>query len=437
MLAAGAKVRLAGYRTVRFWAAFVWRCLLIRTTFIAITGSVGKTTAKECLAAILSQRQPTAKNFANQNDQWGVPHTVLRVRPWHRFAVIEISGGTPGLVRKLGRLVRPDVAVILAVKQVHRKALRTLEAVAAEKASLLSALRPGGIAVLNAGDPLVASMPAPPGVAVRWFGGPSACRASDVSSQWPARLSFRLTVEGRSERLQTKLVGPQWIPSLLGAISAAIACGADLPAILTAVENLEPFTGRMQPVYLPSGAVMIRDEKDGQLPTLEAAAEVLRTAQAGRRVLIVSDFSDTPKNHRDRMRHLGKLAARSADLAIFIDAGGEDAARAAVQAGMRPENVHCFVDLRRAAEFVRHELGPGDLALLKGRVSHHLTRLYYAQLGTVGCARTTCGILFLCDLCPKLRPGLEYVPPGAVKDMAPLSWSGKTRSTSPGERSAS
>src|SRR5258708_28246734 len=78
-------------------AAFVWRRLLFRTTFIAITGSVGKTTAKECLAAILASHGPTLATFANQNDFSGVPKTLLRVRPKHRFAVVEVAGNGFGL----------------------------------------------------------------------------------------------------------------------------------------------------------------------------------------------------------------------------------------------------------------------------------------------------------------------------------------------------
>jgi UDP-N-acetylmuramoyl-tripeptide--D-alanyl-D-alanine ligase len=86
--------------------AYLWRRLLSRTTFIAITGSVGKTTAKECLAAILSTQFSTASTVNNQNDCHGVPRTMLRIRPWHRFAVIEMGTGGPGLIKRSGQLVR-------------------------------------------------------------------------------------------------------------------------------------------------------------------------------------------------------------------------------------------------------------------------------------------------------------------------------------------
>ena len=112
-----------GWRHVaRVALAWVWRRLMFRTTVVAITGSVGKTTAKECLAAVLAARGPTLKTLDNQNDGPGVPRTLLRLRPWHRFAVIEVGTATPGLVRRSARLVGPHVAIVLNVAHTHTDA---------------------------------------------------------------------------------------------------------------------------------------------------------------------------------------------------------------------------------------------------------------------------------------------------------------------------
>ena len=395
----------AGYAG-RYVLACVWRRVLFRTTFVAVTGSVGKTTAKESLATILASRFPTAKNFANQNDHYGVPRTILRVRPWHRYAVIEMSGNRPGAIRFLARLARPSVAMILAVKPVHRKDLRTLESVAAEKASLLAELPRNGIAVLHGDDPLVSGMKVPAGVRVWRFGtDPSHdCQASGIEATWPERLSFRLTCQGQTAGVQSRLVGGHWIPSLLGAVTVAVALGFDPRDTVAPIEAVEPVAGRMQPVELPTGAMMIRDDKDGQAPGLGPAMEVLRQARGVRRVAVLSDISDVSAGPRDRQRHLGKLAARCADVAVFVGSHGESARHSAIREGLSPQNAHHFPDLREAAEFLRGTLRAGDLALLKGRVGHHLARVYFAQLGAVACWKSDCRILSLCDLCPKLRP---------------------------------
>ncbi|HEY7535414.1 MAG TPA: Mur ligase family protein, partial [Thermodesulfobacteriota bacterium] len=117
--------------------AYLWRCLLFRTTFIAITGSIGKTTTKECIAAIFSAHFPTEKTHGNQNDSYGVPRTILRVRPWHRFAIVEIGIDRPGRMYRLARLVSPDIAIVLTIARTHTTAFTTLEDTAAEKAQIL------------------------------------------------------------------------------------------------------------------------------------------------------------------------------------------------------------------------------------------------------------------------------------------------------------
>ncbi|MCL4401188.1 MAG: Mur ligase family protein, partial [Acidobacteria bacterium] len=98
-----------------FAAAFLWRGLLFRTTFVAITGSVGKTTAKDCLAGILSARFPIVHTDGSYNEFRDLARTILRVRPGHRFAVLEVATDRPGCMWHMGRLARPDIAVVLRV----------------------------------------------------------------------------------------------------------------------------------------------------------------------------------------------------------------------------------------------------------------------------------------------------------------------------------
>lgn len=145
-------------RQVVYTLAYIWRRLLFRTTFIAVTGSLGKTTTKECIGAILSAHFPTAKTVRNQNDRSGIPRTIFRVRPWHRFAVIEVGTDRPGSMVRYARLVKPHLAVVLTVAGTHTKSFSTLDEAAAEKAKIVEALRRGGLAILNAEDPRVREM---------------------------------------------------------------------------------------------------------------------------------------------------------------------------------------------------------------------------------------------------------------------------------------
>jgi UDP-N-acetylmuramoyl-tripeptide--D-alanyl-D-alanine ligase len=385
-------------------AAFVWRRLMFRTTFIAITGSLGKTTAKECLATILGARYRTVKSNANRNAGLGVCVSVLRVRPWHRVAVLELAGAAPGRLSRSAWVVRPDVGIVLNVLRTHTTTFATLADHAAEKTRLLDALRPGGLAILNADDPLVAAMRTGPGIRRQSFGTSAACGlwAEEVSSRWPARLGFRVHRGDESARVDTQLVGTHWVPSVLAALAAAVSCGMSLSDAAAAARAVAPFPARLDPVRLPGGAIVLRDDYNASIDTLDAACRVLQEANAGRRLFVVNDFSDCGMNRKHRLRRLAEEAARSSDVAFFI---GENAAygrRRAIDAGMEPDDVHQFPSLRAAADSLKTRLRPGDLVLLKGRTTDHAARILFAQLGEVGCWKSCCRKTMLCDSCWEL-----------------------------------
>jgi UDP-N-acetylmuramoyl-tripeptide--D-alanyl-D-alanine ligase len=123
----------------------------------------------------------------------------------------------------------------------------------------------------------------------------------------------------------------------------------------------------------------------------------------------VSDFSDFGKNRIHRLRHLGRAAARSADLALFVGESAAYGRRRAIEAGMPAEQAREFRTLEEAARFLRAELGRGDLLLLKGRTTDHVTRVYHALIGTIECWKVACGRYTPCDRCWELgaRPETE------------------------------
>lgn len=394
-------------------ALWVWRRLMIRTTVIAVTGSVGKTTARTALTAILEQRgiapHHTLSTYANENDEFGVPRTLRRLRPWHRYAVIEIGTGRPGTIRRLGRIVGPDVALILSVARTHTNVFRDLEATAREKGSLLDCLTRRGTAVLNADDPRVAAMTVPAGRRTVWFGTGAAAevRADQVEAAWPARLSFTVRADGEDTRVATRLVGAHWVPSLLGALSAARACGVPVSTAAAPLADVAPFASRMQPVMLPSGAVVIRDEFNGSPDTLDAMLAVMRDARAERTVLVFSDVSDSRQKPKQRLRRLGAQVAGLADLAVFVGGHAHHAVHGAVSAGMSAAACHDVVSLEDAAALLKRELRAGDLVFVKGRATDHLSRIVFAQLGEIGCWRLQCTVRRPCEFCHRLQPAFD------------------------------
>lgn len=381
--------------------AFIWRSILWRTTFIALTGSVGKTSAKDCLAAILERHGRTLKTLRSNNGGPWLSRTILRARPWHRYVVLEVGIDQPGHMIRHALMIRPDIAVELAVASPHLSTMGSLETIAAEKAMLLRFLGRRGVAVLNGDDPRVAAMAPRVGCRTVRFGTKPEFDvwADEISASWPERLRFRANSGGESCQVRTQFVGKQWTPSMLAALAVAKVCGVTLSDAARAIQDVQPATARMEPVVLPGNITFLRDEAHGNLDDTEAALDVLRAASATRRVLVISDVANSGKHYRQRQRMLAARAAESADVVIFVSDGSDYAGRQAVRAGMAPGNVHHFCSLRQAADFLRRELRSGDLVLLKGQTKDHLSRIYFAQLGTIECWKINCGRRCLCDAC--------------------------------------
>ncbi|MFN3326242.1 MAG: Mur ligase family protein [Bryobacteraceae bacterium] len=213
-------VRIAGLS-----AAALWRRLMVRTTFVAITGSVGKTTAKECIAAALATRNQVASTFGSQNHFNGIFRTLMRVRPWHRYAVVEIGLDGPGQMKWFACVVKPDIAVWMGAARAHTDRFKSLEQTAAEKSLLVRTVRPPGWAVLNADNPYSAACVPPAGVRAIRFGTDESAevRATGAASAWPDRLSFELHADGESFPVRTRLIGTHWTPSVLAGFAVGQA----------------------------------------------------------------------------------------------------------------------------------------------------------------------------------------------------------------------
>jgi UDP-N-acetylmuramoyl-tripeptide--D-alanyl-D-alanine ligase len=395
-------VRAYGQALERLAAA--WRRALPATQIVVITGSAGKTTAKELLGAILRRQGSSFSSFDTMNTGWGLSKSVLGVRPWHRYAVLEVAARPARHSPRLFAALEPDMAVVLGVADLHTPMYASIEETAAAKEEVLAMLRPGGVAVLNAADPRVAAMAGRTQRRTVLFGvpGPRCLHATDVGSSWPDRLGFTLRGDGPGLPVRTRLVGEHWLPALLAALTAARELGVPLRQAIAAVEAVAPHRCRMQPVRLPSGAHIVRDGFNGSLATLKAALKVLREARGARRWIVVSNVSDTRLGSHARSRLLGKLVAEAVDQAVFVGPIGAEACKAARRSGLPAERARLFVDWRDAAEHLRRNLGPDDLVLLRGCNSDKIERLYFAQFGDVACRRQRCPRLYLCDHCQDL-----------------------------------
>lgn len=367
---------------------------------------------------MLKEEAPTFRTWRNQNARTGVALNVLRVRPWHRFAVLEVEAASTGAMDWPARVVAPDMAVMICVASTHTTAYEDLDAHAREKVKLVHKVSRTGTLILNGDDSRVAAMGDGFSGRVLYFSAGNSilpCAGQDAAltgepraQAWPERLSIEVSstspLPETRLHLQTQLVGTHWVHAVLAAFTAALALGLDPHRAAQSLAATPPFPGRLQPVRTPNGAVFLRDDYNASVPVLDASLEVLRHARAQRRVLVLTDFSDFGGNRRQRLKFLGSRLKECAESLVLVGRDATFGTRRAVAAGLSPNQVHSFKTMQEAAAFLQAHTGAGDLVLVKGRTTDHAARLVLSQFTPISCWKEYCPKRMLCDICWELNP---------------------------------
>jgi UDP-N-acetylmuramoyl-tripeptide--D-alanyl-D-alanine ligase len=393
----------SSYRRLERLRAERHRRSVAGVTFIAVTGSAGKTTTKDLIAAVLASRHRGSKSPGTHNSAHWVSHTVLGARRGDGFCVHELGATGPGSLDDPIALVRPRVAVVTNVGGDHRSAFRTLEATAAEKAKVVHAVPRAGLAVLNADDPRVLAMAGSCRGRVLTYGlrPDAAVRAESVRSSWPDRLSFTVIHGEQRVAVHTRFCGVHWIHACLAAITTGIGLGVPLPVAAAALAAVEPLPGRYQPVQA-GGVTFVRDEFKASLWSVAPALEFLRDARAARKLVVFGTISDYSGRASQVYADVARQALDVADEVLFV---GPQAVRSGGARG-HPKGaaLRAFPSLREAHRHLSDTLVPGDLVLLKGsQRADHLFRLVLARRGRIACWRTDCRRIKFCDECVLLR----------------------------------
>ncbi len=378
-----------------------WRPFLKKPVFFGITGSAGKTTAKELLLAVLSYKRRGVGSPSSLNVLPEVAKTILRVRTTHDFCVAELSEDRPGVMDTKLALLQPSVGIVTVIGNDHWSAFHSRKGIAIEVGKLIAGLPATGTAVLNADDELVLAMKATCAAKVITYGmSPNAeLRAEDIRSVWPDRLALTLVRGSERVKVQTHLCGTHWIPSVLGAIGGGLAMGMTLEECAAGIASVAPFEGRMQPVTMPDGVTFIRDDFKASLWTVDACFEFMRAARAKRKVIVIGELSDTGPRKEGKYEKTAILAQQIADITIFVGPWASSVLKARKHG--REDALRMFSHVRDAAEYVNSITREGDLVLLKGTGKQdHLLRIILARTGSVACWRDDCGRDSFCNECP-------------------------------------
>ncbi|MCX7305381.1 MAG: Mur ligase family protein [Hyphomicrobiales bacterium] len=354
--------------------------------YIGVTGSCGKTTTT-FLAGELLKSEGSTYAVVRNNLARGVIRFLAHLDHRVDFMIQEISGDTPGNIAGIASIVRPDVAVVTAVGHDHFSNFRDvivkgdgevpvsdryLAAIAAEKASLVSGLKPRGIACLNGDDPRVRAMAdlAPGRVVLFGVGDGVELRAVNVAAVWPRRLTFDLIVNETVFNVQTRFVGTVALHSVLAALAVIHAVGGDLARAIDSLATLEPFDQRMSVHYGIDRHTYLADTRKAPHWQVEKLLDDLPSIQAKPLVFVLGEISDTRNDKSSLYRKLLRRASGLADHVVGFGPAASNARKVAAQ-GFR--NVVAIDTHEQAAEYLA-SLTP-SVVLLKSNKTAKLARI--------------------------------------------------------------
>jgi UDP-N-acetylmuramoyl-tripeptide--D-alanyl-D-alanine ligase len=342
--------------------AHAWR-LACNPRVVGITGTVGKTTAKDLVAASLASRFRTHKSEGNLNSREGLPLALLSLRPEHEVSVLEMAMDSPGEILELCRVAEPEVGVVMGVGLTHVSKLGSIDAITAEKLSLARFLPPGGTAVLNADDPRVEPASGDLACHVLTFGASEAAavRRGPVTDSGLAGTAFDVTCRGETVRVHSPLPGEHVVPAALAAIGVCLALGMTLPESAEAVGRAE-IEGRMRVRHSATGATILDDRYNSSPASLAGALRMLGRLH-GRRIALLGRMAELGQFEADEHRKAGRIAAGNCDVLVAVGETCDLLVEEARAAGLADARWYASKD--EAAAAVRAMLHDGDYVLVK------------------------------------------------------------------------
>jgi UDP-N-acetylmuramoyl-tripeptide--D-alanyl-D-alanine ligase len=328
---------------------------------VAITGSVGKTSAKDLTAAAIAGGLSVHASARSFNNEIGVPVTLANAPSGVEAVVVEMGARGHTHVADLCAIARPTVGVVTAVSRVHTEFFGTIDDVARAKGELVEALPVDGTAVLNADDPKVAAMADRSGARVLTYGvSQGAVRAVDITLDDLLRPTFTLVSPWGRAPVRLGVAGEHNALNAAGAAAAALALGVPLDVVAEGLHEAELSPWRMEVVRTASGAVVINDAYNANPASVQVALEALVTVPADRRIAVLGLMAELGRDSPAEHRAIGELA-RGLDIEVVAvaspDYGGTD------------------VDDVDVAVAHLGTLGPGDAVLVKGSRVAGLERL--------------------------------------------------------------
>jgi UDP-N-acetylmuramoyl-tripeptide--D-alanyl-D-alanine ligase len=337
----------------------------------AVTGSVGKTTTKEILAALLAAKFRVLKSEGNLNNEYGLPLVLLRLEPEDECAVVELGMSHAGELRRLAEIAEPEVGVVTRVAPVHLQFFSSVDEIALAKRELIEGLAgPDPLAVLNADDPRVARFAEVARGRVRTFGFGNGAqfRAEEIEDRGVEGSAFTFVGLGGRERLTLPLPGRHNIANALAALAAASEWGIGAAEASQVFPLMSPGEMRGRLLCFAEGFAVVNDSYNSNPVALEAMIDLLaRTPGYRRRILAAGQMLELGQESRHLHRQVGRAAAaRKIDWVLGVGGDAAELVQGALGAGLPAGHARFFATSADAASFLAELVERGDLVLVKG-----------------------------------------------------------------------
>ena len=338
------------------------------SSVVAITGSTGKTTAREMTASVVSQKYNTLSSKKNYNNEIGLPLTLFELNPNHHWAVVELGMNRLGEIARLTKICRPDIGVITNVSPVHLEGVGSIEGVMQAKGELLEEMGSEGRAVLNADDDRVLQLAQDTPLKVTLFGRSkkASIRADEIAEE-KLGISFRLILPKEAIPIHMAVPGKFMVSNALAASTIGYLLGLSAAEIKAGLESFKTVTGRMYHLKTANGIHVINDAYNANPASMAAAIESFCTLKGNQRgVLVLGDMLELGNQADSLHKNLGNLIAHTTIERLYITGAFASTIQSgAIDYGLNTKQI--FIGTKdEICENLTRYLDKGDWVLVKG-----------------------------------------------------------------------
>ena len=338
---------------------------------VGVTGSVGKSTTKEMIAAVLETTYITEKTPANHNNDIGMPMAILSMPESTQVAVLEMGMNHFGEIAYLSNIAHPDIAVIVNIGTSHIEFLGSQEGIRQAKMEILEGMSADGKLFLNGDDALLRKLPNVPVQELSYFGTSEGCdiRGEEVS-QTPGLLRYTVDSDAVPFEVELSLEGMHYVVDSLAAVAVGLAMDVSPDRIVGCLKYFQNMAGR-QEIYEEQGYTIIRDCYNAGPESMAAALAVLG-ARKGRRIAVLGDMLELGDRTWAEHYKVGRLAAENADVVYAFGPNSDRVAAGALTGGIPQNKIGKYTDRAQLIDELKRMAQPGDVLLFKGSRGMHM-----------------------------------------------------------------